>query len=283
MKQIPWKSLAIVTFGNLLFAITVNTFLIPNHMGEGGITGLSMMLFYTLGIPIDISYFLINVVLLLIGFKYLDKKTIVYSIYSLIILPLFIRFTQGPTYIFQDTFLTPIIGGVAAGVALGSIMLSGGSTAGTDIVALIINRYLHIPTGTALLIVDMFIIVPSAFIIGFEKSIYTVIMMFIALRIVDFILEGFNTKKSILIISNHYQEIADMITQNVARGITVLHGHGYYTKQDKNILYIIVSRQQVMPITKIVNVIDSKAFMTISDVHKVSGEGFTFHLSETNH
>lgn len=280
MKHISWKSLAVITLGTLLFALTLNIFLIPNHMGEGGVTGLSLMLFYAIGIPIDITYFLINFILLIIGFKYLERSTLFYTIYALVAMTIFIRVTQGYTYVFQDTFLTPIVTGVLAGISLGFIMLAGGSTAGTDIIALIINRYLHIPTGVALFIIDLFIIGPSAFIIGFEKTIYTLIMLIITIKIIDYILEGLNPKKSIMIISPHYQQIATEIMTKVERGITILDGHGYYTSEKKQIVYIIVSRAQVIEITKIVNHIDPKAFMTVSDVHKVSGEGFTFHLTD---
>lgn len=278
MKNISLKSLALITLGNLMFALVVNVFLVTNHMGEGGITGLSILLFYVSKIPIDISYFTINFFLLIIGYKYLDKLTIIYTIYSLIIFSVLIRVTSGFQYHFNDIILVPIVCGILSGASVGLVLLAGGSTAGTDIIALLLNKFLHIPTGTAIFIVDLFIIVPSAFIIGFEKAVYTLIMLYIAIKVIDYILEGSDPKKSIMIISKHHEQIAQEITEKVERGITILHGQGYYTKEEKQILYVIVSRKQVINMTKIINGIDPQAFVTISNVGQVTGEGFTFDL-----
>ncbi|NEW63404.1 DUF2179 domain-containing protein [Granulicatella sp. zg-ZJ] len=280
VKNISWKSLFIITLGNLVFAIAVNTFLLANHMGEGGVTGISLLLYYVAQIPVELSYFLINLVLMAIGYKYLEKSTIFYTIYSFAIFSVFVRLTSSFQYVMHDQLLVPIVGGLMSGTSIGFIIWAGGSTAGTDIIALIINRYFNVPTSTALFVIDLFIVGPSAFVIGFEKSIYTLIMLFVAVKVIDYILEGFNVRKSILIISEHHEEISQRILTDLYRGVTVLHGHGSYTKEEKQILYIVVDRNQVVDITKLVNHIDPKAFVTISDVHNVLGEGFTYDISK---
>lgn len=280
MKNISLKSILLITLGNLIFAISVNLFLVANHMGEGGVTGLSILVYYLTNIPIDITYFSVNAILLILGYKYLDKSTVGYTIYSLVMFTIFVRLTAEFNYQFENVMLVPIVNGVLGGASVGIILLAGGSTAGTDIVALFLNKFLNIPLGIGIFIVDMFIIIPSSFVIGFEKTLYTIIMLYISIKVIDYILEGLDPKKSIMIISTKYEDIAKEITEKVERGITVLHGQGYYTKQEKRILYVIVSRREVINITKIINHIDSKAFVTISNVSQVTGEGFTFHLPD---
>lgn len=279
MKNISLKSLAVITLGNFIFALTVNLFLITNHMGEGGITGVSMLLNYAFQIDTSLSYFAINAVLLIIGYKLLDRTRIAYTLYSIATFTLFLRLTSSFQYHFTDIILVPVVAGVLSGAAVGFVILAGGSTAGTDIIALILQKYLHIPTSVGLFIIDLFIIGPGAFIIGFEKTIYTLIMLAIAIKVLDFILEGLNPKKSAIIISEKYEEIAEAISTNIQRGITVLNGEGFYSKQEKKVLYIVVDRRQVVALSRIVNNIDATAFMIISDVSNVSGEGFTYHLT----
>lgn len=279
MKGISFKSIGLITLGNFMFALSVNLFLMANHMGEGGITGVSMLFNYAFKIDPSITYFSINTCLLIIGYKLLDKQRIGLTIYSISIFTLFLRITAPFQYHFQDIILVPIVAGVVIGASIGIILLAGGSTAGTDIIALIMQKYLHIPTTKGLFIIDLFIIGPGMLLIGFEKTVYTLIMLVISIRVLDFILEGLNPKKSAIIISEHYELIAQEISTKIDRGITLLNGEGYYSKSDKKVLYVVVDRRQTIALSRIVNEIDPKAFMTISDVHSVSGEGFTYHLT----
>lgn len=283
MKGISFKSISLITLGNFIFALSVNLFLMANHMGEGGITGVSMLLNYAFKLDPSITYFTINAVLLIIGYKLLDPQRIGLTIYSIAAFTIFLRITAPLQYHFHDFVLVPIVAGVLIGASIGIVLLAGGSTAGTDIIALIMQKYLHIPTTKGLFIIDLFIIGPGALVIGFEKTIYTLIMLVISIRVLDFILEGLNPKKSAIIISDHYDKIAQEIATKVNRGITLLNGEGYYSKTDKKILFVVVDRRQTIALSRIVNDIDPQAFMTISDVNSVIGEGFTYHLTtQTN-
>lgn len=279
MKGISFKSIGLITLGNLMFALCVNLFLMANHMGEGGITGVSMLLNYAFKLDPSITYFSINAFLLIIGYKLLDPQRIGLTIYSIGVFTLFLRLTAQFQYHFQDFILVPIVAGIIIGISIGMVLLAGGSTAGTDIIALIMQKYLHIPTTKGLFIIDLFIIGPGMLIIGFEKTVYTLIMLVISIRVLDFILEGLNPKKSAIIISEHYEQIAQEISIQIDRGITLLNGEGYYSKSEKKVLYVVVDRRQTIALSRIVNDIDPKAFMTISDVHSVIGEGFTYHLT----
>lgn len=275
-KNISLRAIALITLGNLIFALTVNTFIISNNMGSGGVTGLSILGQYAFNIPIEYSYFILNIILLFVGYRYLEKSTIGYTIYSVTAFSLLTRLTSGFSYVFNDPLLVPIVCGVLVGISVGIILLAGGSSAGLDIVALIMSKFLQLPVGVCLLILDCCIILPSSFIIGFENAVYTLIMVAIGTKVIDYLLEGLDTKKQIIIISPKHKEISEEITSSLNRGATILHGYGQYTKEEKHLIYLVVSRRQLLPVTRLVSSIDPTAFMTISNVHKVHGEGFTF-------
>lgn len=270
------KSLFVIAIGCFIFATTVNTFLITNKMGQGGISGLSLMAYYITGIPMSAFYFGLNGILLLIGFRFLDKSTLFYTIYSVVTVSLFLEITKSFQYTFEEPILITVVVGILIGLSTGIILSAGGSTAGLDIIALILKKYFHIPTSVSLFVLDLFIILPSAFLIGFEKMIFTLIMLAFTTKTIDYLLEGLNVKKLVFIVSNQHEQIAKELSHQLDRGITILHGTGYYTKEHKQVLFVVISRRQIIRLTKLVNRIDQNAFMTISDAHYVSGEGFTF-------
>ncbi len=274
-KSIPTNLLYILA-GSLLYSISVNSLTVPNKLGEGGVTGLSLLLLYMLKVPPGFTIFILNVFILTIGYKYLDKETILYTLVAISFITFFLSFKPLYEFIPQNTLLVPIGSGFLMGTGIGIIMLGEGTTAGSDIIAQIMRKYLGMNTSTALLLIDVCVVLPSAFIIGPENAFLTLINLFVQSQVLDFVLEGLNPKKSVFIISEHYQEIADKIGEQVGRGMTVLYGEGHFTQEQKKILYVIINRQQIMPIKRIIESVDTRAFVTISDVQEVSGEGFTY-------
>lgn len=274
-KSIP-ANILYIFIGSFFYAISVNSFTVPNQLGEGGVTGLSLLLFYVSQIPPGITMFVVNIFILALGYKYLDKETIAYTLVANVFLTFFLQFKIPYEFIPQNTLLVPIGAGVFMGIGIGIIMLGEGTTAGSDIIAQIMRKYLGMNTSVALLLLDILVVIPSVFIIGPENAFLTMINLFIQSKVLDFILEGVNPKKSIFIISANYKEIAAKIEEQVGRGMTVLYGEGHYTQERKNILYVVINRQQIMPIKRIIESIDDRAFVSISDVQEVSGEGFTY-------
>lgn len=274
-KSIP-ANLLYIFIGSFFYAISVNSFTVPNQLAEGGVTGLSLLLFYMTKVPPGITIFVLNIFILAIGYKYLDKETIAYTIVANIFLTLFLQFKVPFEFIPQNTLLVPIGAGFFMGIGIGIIMLGEGTTAGSDIIAQIMSKYLGMNTSVALLVIDVLVVLPSVLIIGPENAFLTLINLFIQSKVLDFVLEGLNPKKSIFIISPKYKEIARNIEEQVGRGMTVLYGEGHYTHERKNILYVIINRQQIMTIKRIIESVDERAFITISDVQEVSGEGFTY-------
>jgi len=163
---------------------------------------------------------------------------------------------------------------VLVGTGIGLIVRVGGTTAGTVILARIANKFLDWNISYALLFFDLIVAFSSYFIIGPEKLMLTIVALYVGTKVMDFIIEGLNPKKAIMIISEKQNDIAEMVITQMDRGVTVLSGHGYYTKNPKEVLYIVISKQEVSTLKKIVKSIDQAAFLTIHDVRDVFGEGF---------
>lgn len=272
------KNLFLVLLGTFIFSVTINSIIIPNSLGEGGVTGLTLLLYYVLDISPAISNFVINSILLIIGWRLLEKKTIIYTIVSVVSLSIFLDYITFPAFISNNTLIAPVVAGVLVGVSIGIVILGHGTTAGADIIAMIINKKIGLPISTALLLIDMLIILPLSFVIGLEKGIMTVISVFLTSKLIDFVMEGYNPKKAVMIVSNEAHIIAEEIMTQVDRGITVLKGYGYYSKAEKEVLYVVISRLQLMKVQRLINEIDPNAFVTVSGIQQVLGEGFTFHM-----
>ncbi|CAM2361531.1 YitT family protein [Listeria seeligeri] len=275
MKKKTGWNIAKIVVGALIFSLAVNVFAIPNNLGEGGVTGLTMMLYYLLGWTPAVTTLIFNGILLVIGYKFLDRMTIVWTIVAISFTSLFLHFSEPLAFVANQTIVAAIFAGILMGIGMGLIMNGGGTTAGSAILAKIANKYLGWNTSYALLFFDLIVVIPSVFVIGFENMLFTVASLYISTKVLDFILEGYNPKKSVTIISDHYEEIATEIDATLERGITLFNGQGFYMRQDKKILYIVISRDQLLPLTKIVNKYDEKAFFIINDVQSVVGEGFT--------
>lgn len=269
-----------ITIGAFIFAASVEIFALPNNLGEGGVTGLTIMIKHLYDIPTAYTNMFFNSILLVIGYKFLDKKTVYYTLYSIAIMSVFLQVLAPFPFKTDEVIIGTIAAGVLMGVGIGLIMRGNGTSAGSAILAKLANKYLGWNVSYAMLFFDMIVVVPSALIIGFENMMFTFVSLAVSTKLLDFILEGSNPKKSITIISEEHEAIASEISRRLGRGITVMDGVGYYKKNPKKLLYIVISRQQLLPIQKIINEIDPLAFVIINDVQSVIGEGFTREIFE---
>ncbi len=265
----------LLAIGALLFAIAVNVFVIPNDLGEGGVTGLTIISYYLFEWSPSIVSFLLNAVIIVIGLKYLNKQTAIYTIIAVCFNSVFLHLTESWTIPSEEIIVHALFGGVLTGVGLGLIIRVGGTTAGTTILAKIINKYLGWSVSYSLLFLDLIVVFLSYFIIGIEGVMLTVVMLYVGTKTMEFIIEGANRQKAVTIISSYSNEIALEVSTRMERGITVLSGHGYYTKENKEVLYIVISNQEIIKLKKIIKQVDNDAFITIHDVRDVFGEGFS--------
>ena len=270
----------LMTVGSLIFVMAWTSFLIPNGLASGGMTGLCTIIQYGTGIPVGITYPLINVLLLVLGFFSLGKgfgiKTIfVLALTSVLfeVLPMFpvLEVTE-----FPDKLLVAIVGATMESVGIGLIMLRGGSTGGTDIIAMIINKYWPVSVGKVYLFTDIFIItlllvVPDK---GIVDMIYAYVVMLGFSFGIDFVLLGNKSSVQILIFSSKYEEIANHIINNVGRGVTALQSMGWYSQKDSKVLLVITRKTEMNEIIHDIKNIDNRAFVSVASAHSVYGEGF---------
>ena len=264
----------IIIIGAFIFALSINLFVIPNDLGEGGVTGITIILFYLFEWSPGLVSFIMNAFLLIVGYKFLSRITTIYTIIAVTFHSLFLHLTENWNITSDEIIINAIFGGVFAGVGIGLIIRVGGTTAGSTILARMTNKYLGWSLSYGLLFFDVIVAVSSYFIIGAEGLMLTILMLYIGTKVMEFIIEGVNPKKAITIISKEADLIAKQVTVKMDRGVTVLSGHGYYTKDAKEILYIVISKQEVVKLKRIVESTDSSAFIAIHDVRDVFGEGF---------
>ena len=266
--------LIFIIVGSFIFALAVNLFVIPNDLGEGGVTGLTIITYYVYGWSPGLVNLVINSILLVIGYKFLSRITTIYTIIAVIFNSLFLHLTSGWSVASDEVFVNMIFGGVFAGIGIGMIIRVGGTTAGSTILASITKKYLGWSISYGLLFFDLIIVLSSYFVIGAEKLMLTIVMLYIGTKVMEFIIEGLNSKKAVTIISSKSDQIAKEINWKMNRGVTVYAGHGYYSKEKKDILYIVISTQELIKLKRIVKAADEHAFIAIHDVRDVFGEGF---------
>lgn len=280
MKKNIFYSLLWCTLGAFIFSIAINTFSIPNNLGEGGVTGIGLMVYYLTSLPVSVTTLILNGIILIIGYRFLDRMTMRLTIFSMVMTSIFLQLTYGWSYEMDLIILAPLCSGALVGASVGIIMQAGGSTAGTDIIALIMNKYLGWSTSIALVVLDIIIVTPSIFIIGLENVLLTIVHLYVQTKVLNFILEGFNPKKSVFIVSDKHEEIAKEIEHIIGRGMTLFYAEGYYRKDNKKVIMVVINRQQLMPLNKLITHIDDKAFVVISEVQNVVGEGFSYIVSD---
>lgn len=277
----------LMTLGTLIFVMAWTSFLIPNNLASGGLTGLTTILDYATNgrIPMDFTYALLNVVLLVAGFLFLGKAFGFKTIYVIALSSLL--FWLLPNYFPNlqvvdpnlDKIMIVLIGGAMESVGIGMILLRGGSTGGTDIVAMILNKYWPISPGKVYLYSDVFIVsslllLPQESGGGLVNMIYAYVVMLTFSFGVDYVLLGNKSSVQLLVFSKKYKEIADHIIYDVQRGVTALQSIGWYSQQESKVLLIILRKYQMNEVINEIKRIDKDAFVSVSSANSVYGEGF---------
>lgn len=267
---------AIMLVGLILFVLSWNLFLIPAKITGGGISGLAAVIFYSTKIPIGLTFFLVNVVLVVIALKILGASFGIKTIFGMSVLSLLFALPQSiyPGAIIQDNFLSAVLGGMFGGVGIGLVFSRGGSTGGTDIIAMVINKYRNVSPGRIILYCDVIIIGSSYFLVhSIDKMVYGFVSMAVVSYTIDAFLSGSNASAQMFIFSPKYEEIADFINET-RRGVTVLNGTGWYTQKDVKVLMTIVRKRETSILFRKIKEIDPDAFISMASVMGVYGEGF---------
>lgn len=273
-----------VNLGTILTAAGIALFLAPAKIASGGVSGVSIIINYLTGFPVGMIMLAINVPIFLLGLKVFGKAygfktffgTVMLSVYVDLItylvpdINLLIDFSKGSNYL-----LAPIYGGVLVGGGIGLIMKFGGSTGGTDIIAQILHKYTKISVGNAMMSVDFIVLSSAAMIFGFEKALYAIIALYTMGIVINKVLEGVSHSKMVYIISDHFEEIKEIVLNDLGRGGNAIRADGLYTNQERKMIMTVVGNKDIHVLTELIKEVDSKAFVIISEVYEVLGEGFS--------
>ncbi|MEG1950272.1 MAG: YitT family protein [Odoribacter sp.] len=273
------KAYFLIAFGMLIYAVAATGFLVPHRIVGGGATGLSTIIYYLSGetVPVGVSYFLINIILVSIALKILGPKFGIKTIFAIIVGSIFLSVMQPliPEALVSDKFMSAIIAGMMTGLGIAIAIAQGGSTGGTDIVAMIITKYKNVSPGKMIMYCDCCIIASSLLISpNIEGLMYGFVMMGVVSFTIDFVLTGKKQSAQLFIFTDKYAELAERITQEVNHGVSVVDCKGWFSGQTKKMLIVVVRKNEAIDVLKIAKQVDPNVFMTMNTVMGVFGRGF---------
>jgi uncharacterized membrane-anchored protein YitT (DUF2179 family) len=272
----------LLTLGTAVYAFGIDYFILPNRLMEGGATGIAVLLQYAAGLPTSWTTLAINIPLFVVGWRLLGREAMTYTIAGTVLLSLFLWawervIAQGwivPFTTEYDFILVVLYAGVTLGAGLGLVFRSGGTTGGVDIIARIVNRRRGWSIGRIILTMDVVVLGLSLLFIPKEKVLYTIVSVFISSRVIDFIQDGAYAAKSFSVICRAPEQLSAVIARELDRGVTLLPAVGGFSGESRMMLYCVVSRYEIRKLKSLVRRHDRQAFIVISDVHDVLGEGF---------
>lgn len=275
------KDFMFIVFGILSYAVGYTAFILPERVVMGGVSGLSALIYYATNIPAGISIFVLNITLLIIAFSALTKQFVVRTIIGVILLSMFIGalqpFFQAYPIITagEDKFMHVLIGGMLGGAGLGIVFSHNGSTGGTDIITVLLTKHFNLSFGRAMQFIDCTIICSSYLLFhSMETIVYGVVFTLVASFVCDYVVNGSRQTVQYLIISKNYKEIADTINRRVNRGVTVIEGKGWYSKENVEMLVVLSRKYESQDIFAVIKQIDPQAVVSQTFCHGVFGEGF---------
>lgn len=276
----------LIVIGIMLYCFSWSVFLVPAHIIGGGVVGLATIVFYLTGIPIGVTNFAVNGILLIIGYRILGGKfglnTIIGMVtasLSLILFQQILEVQNMDCFKFENMELVTraILGGVVSGIGIGICFINGGNSGGSDIIALIVTKYRNVSPGSVILIVDAFVIASTLLVpdgLGVEGMVYCYIVLVAFTYTLDLVVEGQKQTYQITIMSQLNEQIADAIGNEVKRGVTLLNGWGWYSKKDQKVLLVIAQKKDRVEIMRLVKTIDPNAFISVAKTQGVYGKNF---------
>lgn len=269
-----YKNIIYCLIGTFINAIGVNCFLLGSNLGDGGTVGISLSLMYAFGLSPAWTSFIINTVVVFVGWKFLSKTVAVYTVISNTALSLFLHLTENINLGVDNFVINSLFGGAVIGIGAGLVISTGSTLGGTSVIAKIVNKYSEIKTSQGIFILDALVVLSFLMVLPLENVLFTIIMLFVTERATSFVIEGFNPKKAVTVISSKSDLISDKINAFTGRGSTILTGKGGYGKSETHMLYVVVPQSQVTRVKKLVNEVDENAFLVIHDVRDVLGSTF---------
>lgn len=260
-----------LTVGAMIYSAGLNLFLVPNHVIDGGVTGISLLVQELTGIPFSVLIILLNLPFFYVGYRRLGLPLAASSTYAIVVLSLCSSYFESMKPATSDPFLSTIFGGIIIGIGVGIVIKSGGSTDGTEILAIWLDNKSAFSVGEIIMFFNLFILGAAGFIFNWNSAMYSLITYFICSRMIDAVSTGLDSSKGVFIVTTAYDDVADAIVHDMHHAVTRLHGQGGFLKDDKDVLYCVVSRLEVTKLKQVVHRIDGAAFLSVFDVQEVQG------------
>ena len=272
------KEYSVMAFALSLYVFSWTAFLIPNEITAGGVTGLSTILNYAFGLPISLTYLVLNAVLLIAGTIIMGKGFGFKTIFCVLVSSLYFEIFPHIPWVsdIDDNLINSIIGGAMSACGIAIVFSQGGSTGGIDIIALVINKYKEVSPGKVFMIADLLIISSILFLPGksLQDLVYGYVVTFAFSYTVDYILTGSKQSVQMLIITNKYEELANKLCYEMDKGVTAINSIGWYKKSESMIIMVVTRKDKMYEVMSAVKEVDNRAFLTVSTVMGVYGEGF---------
>ncbi|OCA90914.1 hypothetical protein A8F94_03335 [Bacillus sp. FJAT-27225] len=279
IKGLKVKNILLILLGTAIMAFGVINFNIQNQLAEGGVTGITILIYFLFNFDPAYSNLIINIPIFFLGYKLLGRRAFIYTIIGTVGLSVFLWiFQRIPLEIplRDDMFLAALFAGLFIGVGLGIIFRFGGTSGGVDIIARIAQKYWGISMGRTMFMFDALVILASFLTyLDYREAMYTLVAVAVGARVIDVMAEGAYSARGAMIMSEKYDEIAERIMKEMDRGVTVLKGYGYYSKKEREVLYCVVPKSEIIRLKNVITAVDPHAFVSVTAVHDVLGEGFT--------
>ena len=271
------RSHVIIAFGLFLYVLAWSAFLIPNQIVGGGISGVASLIYFASKFPIGLSILIINAALLVFAIRIIGLKFAIRSIYGVAVLTVLFSVFQPliTKPVVNDLFMATVIGGILAGTGIGIVFSQGGSSGGTDIIVMAINKYKNISPGKLVMYTDVFIIASSYLLFqSIERIVYGVVTLALTSYAIDFVLSGSRQSYQVFVFSKRFDSIAARISSELRRGVTLLEGQGWYSKEKSQVLMIVLRKSETADLMRIIKQEDPQAFISMGSVMGVYGQGF---------
>jgi len=260
--------------GSVISAVAMNMFLIPHQLAAGGVSGLAVVLFHLFNIPVGLTIIVVNAPLFIWAYYLLGPRVVLQSLFGTILFSVAVELTAFLPAATDDVLLSAAYGGVTMGIGVGLVFRFRGSTGGTSILSLILNKVAGLSVGQGLLGGDLLVIVLAVFIFGGEAAMYAALAMFISSWVIDVVQEGLGLAKAAIIITSYGEEMNGRLLRELGRGVTRLEGQGGYTGEEREVLLCVVTSREIAHLKMIIHEVDAKAFLIIGNATEVFGEGF---------
>ncbi|WP_374121426.1 YitT family protein [Paenibacillus sp. LHD-117] len=269
------KRLVFITIGSILMGVALELFLVPFEIIDGGIAGISIMLSALTPLPLSVYLFLANLPFLVLGYKQLGKTFALSTLYGITVMSVTTALLHHVGAFPEDKLLAVLFGGMILGAGVGLVIRYGGALDGIEVISILISKKLRVAVGQVIMIFNLIIFVIAGFVFEWTSAMYSILAYYIAIKVIDIVVEGLEESKSVTIISKEYEEISQSIMDRLGRSTTLLQARGGYSGDETQVIYCVVSRLELAKLKGIVQAVDEKAFIAVEHVSDVMGGNFS--------